>query len=182
MKKTLRYVLALCIILFLFLRNCGFQVGNLKIGKQDSSWEVKQQGDFESSTFNKDYYSKDKLICLNLWATWCGPCIEEMPALTGLKNEFSGQDIAFVSLSVEKDTALVSRFLSKKKFDFHDISTEDAAYREAIRNTVEGREPDAFIGSQILPLTYLIKNKKILKKIEGQVDPIVLRNYLNEYK
>ena len=47
---------------------------------------------------------KGKLIYLDLWATWCGPCLAEMPAYEKLKENFKDDDrIRFVSLSIDED-------------------------------------------------------------------------------
>ncbi len=46
---------------------------------------------------------KGKVIFLNLWATWCGPCRSEMPAIQELYNGINKEKIVFVMLSVDKD-------------------------------------------------------------------------------
>ena len=42
-----------------------------------------------------------KLILLNIWATWCGPCREEMPTLDALQDELGSDDFEVVALSIE---------------------------------------------------------------------------------
>lgn len=44
-----------------------------------------------------------KYVYIDLWATWCGPCKGEMPALAELEEEFEGKDITFVSISIDKN-------------------------------------------------------------------------------
>ena len=44
-----------------------------------------------------------KYVYIDLWATWCGPCKGEMPSLAELEKEFEGEDITFVSISVDKN-------------------------------------------------------------------------------
>ena len=44
---------------------------------------------------------KGKILYVEVWATWCGPCIKEMPALTQLIKDFKGQDIEFISISID---------------------------------------------------------------------------------
>lgn len=45
---------------------------------------------------------KGKVVLVNLWATWCAPCVTEMPTLARLQNEFKGADFAVVAVSVDR--------------------------------------------------------------------------------
>lgn len=45
---------------------------------------------------------RGKLVLLNLWATWCGPCREEMPTLDRLQAELGGSDFEVVALSIDR--------------------------------------------------------------------------------
>jgi len=44
---------------------------------------------------------RGKLLYIDVWATWCGPCIKEMPALKELVKEYAKKDIEFVSISID---------------------------------------------------------------------------------
>ncbi len=46
---------------------------------------------------------KGKVVLVDMWATWCGPCKEQIPHLKKLEEEVKGLDIAVVSISVDKD-------------------------------------------------------------------------------
>ncbi|WP_201980534.1 TlpA family protein disulfide reductase [Hymenobacter rubidus] len=43
---------------------------------------------------------RGKVVYLDFWGTWCGPCMKEMPASNELKQKFAGRDVAFVYISV----------------------------------------------------------------------------------
>ena len=59
--------------------------------------------------------SNDKIILLNFWATWCPPCIKEIPDLQKLKKEFgSAIEILFISVDSNFEEA-VPKFLKKNK-------------------------------------------------------------------
>jgi len=44
---------------------------------------------------------KGKFVYIDVWATWCGPCIAEIPALKDLEKEYHGKNIEFVSISID---------------------------------------------------------------------------------
>jgi len=59
---------------------------------------------------------KGKVVLLNLWATWCGPCRKEMPHLADLQKKFGGDDFEVVAVSVDRKGAEASgRFLVEAK-------------------------------------------------------------------
>ncbi len=86
-----------------------------------------------------------KTIFLNFWATWCRPCIEEMPSIARAKNEFQENDIIFLFASDEASKRIVS-FKEKNKFDLNFVK---------VTNLED-------LNIQVLPTTYIInKNGKI---------------------
>jgi thiol-disulfide isomerase/thioredoxin len=57
---------------------------------------------------------RGKLVLLNLWATWCGPCVEEMPALDRLQARLGGNDFTVLALATDRQgKPLVEPFLAK---------------------------------------------------------------------
>ena len=73
--------------------------------------ELKQPGgswiDFNYTDINgkpcklSDYLGK--VVVLDVWATWCPPCIKEQPALEELEKSFEGKDVVFISVSIDTD-------------------------------------------------------------------------------
>jgi thiol-disulfide isomerase/thioredoxin len=64
---------------------------------------------------------KGKVVFLNLWATWCGPCRSEMPSIEGLYNSIQDKDkIVFVMLSMDKpeNQGKVVKYIQDKAFSF----------------------------------------------------------------
>lgn len=45
---------------------------------------------------------KGKYVYMDIWATWCGPCIKEIPALKRVEKQFEGKNIQFISISVDE--------------------------------------------------------------------------------
>lgn len=52
---------------------------------------------------------KGRVVLLNLWATWCAPCVKEMPALDRLQKKLGGKDFEVVALSLDRGGAVQVR-------------------------------------------------------------------------
>ena len=64
-----------------------------------------------------DKLIKKKLILVNFWATWCPPCIKEIPDLLNLKKKFE-RDIEIIFVSVDANpTKVIPKFLKKNELD-----------------------------------------------------------------
>ena len=120
--------------------------------------------------FNADQF-KGKVIFLNLWATWCGPCRAEMPSIHKLFNKVKDERILFVMLSIDKDQAAqkVKAYVSKNKYTF-------PVYM-----------PSGYLTDQLnvpsIPTTFVIsKDGKIMMKEVGtkNYNTDKFRKFLNE--
>lgn len=69
--------------------------------------------DGEGKTLTMDAF-KGRWVLLNLWATWCTPCREEMPSLDRLQAEWGGEDFTVVAVSMDRNGAsLAKAFLAE---------------------------------------------------------------------
>ena len=57
---------------------------------------------------------KGQVVYIDLWATWCGPCVAETPYFETLKKEYAEKDVAFVSISMDSDSAKWARWVHDK--------------------------------------------------------------------
>jgi thiol-disulfide isomerase/thioredoxin len=75
--------------------------------------------DLKGNKVSFDQY-KDKVVFINLWATWCGPCKAEMPGIQRLSEKLKDKPVEFVMLSVDKESALpkVVSYLENNQFTF----------------------------------------------------------------
>jgi thiol-disulfide isomerase/thioredoxin len=63
-------------------------------------------------------FSGSKMTLVNLWATWCGPCREEMPALDRLHKKYKAQGFQVVGVDIDEAPEAVKRFLAKQKLAY----------------------------------------------------------------
>ena len=62
---------------------------------------------------------KGKVLLLNFWATWCGPCKEEMPSMDALYQLFKEKEFIFLTISVDyEDKKKVKEFIDKHRYSF----------------------------------------------------------------
>jgi thiol-disulfide isomerase/thioredoxin len=58
---------------------------------------------------------RGKIVVVNFWATWCGPCQEELPRLSGIAESYAGKPVEFVMISIDapKDRARIPSVLAR---------------------------------------------------------------------
>jgi len=61
---------------------------------------------------------RGKIILLDFWATWCGPCRRELPLLQSAYSEWKKQGIELLAISTDKDTAKVAPFIAENQYTF----------------------------------------------------------------
>lgn len=136
--------------------------------------------DFSAFTFQKPDGSKVKIgdykgkyVFIDIWSTWCHPCVAEMPFLKKIEHEMAGKDVAFISLNGDKNEADWLNFVKKRNL------TGDQLWMPG------GLATDIFfnqIGKTGIPRFVIIdKEGKIVnaKCVQRPSNPI-LKVYLNE--
>lgn len=74
---------------------------------------------------------KGKIVMVNFWATWCPPCIEEMPSMEKLSQKFKGDDFVLLAVNVEEDArSIVEKFLKKTPYSFPVLLDGDAKVQQ----------------------------------------------------
>ena len=84
-----------------------------RLALADYNWRLK-----DNEQHQIDFNSlKGKVIVLNFWATWCPPCVAEMPSLQKLYDHFETEDVVFLFVSNE-DVDRVEAFKAKNNYTF----------------------------------------------------------------
>jgi len=118
--------------------------------------------------------NSEKLRLINVWATWCGPCVTEFPDFITINRMYRGRDFEFISISADepskKEKAL--KFLQKQQAsntNYIFSSTDKYKLIEAIDPKWQGA----------LPYTILVEPKgKIVYAKQGAMDPTALKKLI----
>jgi peroxiredoxin len=102
---------------------------------------------------------KGKVVILDFWATWCGPCREEIPGLIGLQTKYEKKGLSVVGISLDGgDGAVVKTFVAKMGMNYTVLLGDDKVQQ-------------AFGGVDAIPVTVVIdRSGHIVKKFTGLVE------------
>lgn len=80
--------------------------------------------DMHGKTFTREGY-KGKITLINFWATWCPPCIEEIPSLNRLQAKMSDAQFELISINYAEDKKYIDEFSKKVKIEFPVLMDRD---------------------------------------------------------
>ena len=107
---------------------------------------------------------KGHVVVLNLWATWCGPCREEMPALDAFATQYAARGVLVVGLDEDdaKDRAEVQKVMAA--FHYPALMAADAS-------------TDDFHQPRVLPMTYVIDAQGTIRaRLWPATTPVTVAN------
>ncbi len=148
------------LILFLIISNLSHSYENNQLFFHN---QPKKVGEVKLKKFNDKekniFFNKKKLYLLNFWATWCAPCLKEIPELIELKKKYRDEvDVIFISVDANPKK-VIPKFLKKNKFeDILIYSDQSLEFSEKL-------------GVKVMPTTILINdNLEEISRVKGYVD------------
>ena len=119
------------------LRNAGLQPLDRRVPSEDFSLAI-----LDGSQRNLESF-QGNVVLLNFWASWCGPCVEEMPAMQTLYEDLQDDNFSIVAVNVQEGQGVVQNFVDQHGFTYPILM--DPTGQTARRYGVRG-----------LPTSYLI--------------------------
>ena len=152
--RLLLLAAALCMGTFLFActRNTEYKV----IGVGDRAPELRLQSIDGKTVSLADL--RGKVVLVHFWATWCPPCVEEIPTLERFYLQVLGTDIEVLAVSVDDSADALKTFLEKNKVHF-----------PVLRDP--GGKAAASYGTRKFPETYVVGRDGVVRyKVIGPMD------------
>ncbi len=101
---------------------------------------------------------KGQVVVLNFWATWCPPCIEEMPSLLDMQRRLKSKGVTVLAVSIDDDAGAYHKFLIDHGVDLLTVRDDKHA-------------SNALYGTFKFPESYIIdRNGVMRRKFIGAVD------------
>lgn len=98
---------------------------------------------------------KGKVVFINFWATWCQPCVKEMPTIQALKDAF--KDVVFLTVDIDGDFPKSNAYMEKKNYTLPVYAAPTAVPREYYYHTIPATD-------------ILNKNGEIVWRTDGGFD------------
>jgi len=121
----------------------------------------------------------DKVVVLNIWATWCGPCRQEMPELVKVSNDYKDRGVVVLGLATtynERDDQQHVKDYIKAQNVPYQIIWDDGTLAGPLVEAVQGRS--------VIPQSFVIsRDGRIVKHFEGfrqYSDPLSMRQAIEE--
>jgi thiol-disulfide isomerase/thioredoxin len=113
----------------------------------------------------------DKLLLVNLWATWCGPCVRELDALVEINRMYRGRKFEMVTISLDEPEQDEQAL---KVLREHKVAMKNLHYtgddRDALGSALDKEWPGP------VPYTVLIApGGKVLKRWSGTIEPLEVK-------
>ena len=138
----------IAIVIALAAAAAGLRTARQDAPAQQAALEKLLALEFADTTSTKRPLSqwKGKVLVMNFWATWCPPCLKEIPALSAMSTKYRDRGVQFVGVSIDTETN-VRDFQSRQQVSYPLVIASPSAVQltEALGNT-----------AQALPFTVIV--------------------------
>ena len=164
----LKIKLFLIFLMFSFIYSEEITLEQLEKIKEVTE-DVNKAPDFSLSSIRTNYADstyilskmKDKVILLNFWATWCGPCRLEIPDFNDLYNKYNKKGLEILAISISDTKEQLQNFLNAYKIDYPVLYGSQSELQKVLLD---------YGGIYSIPISILVApNNEILRVYPGAI-------------
>jgi len=101
---------------------------------------------------------RGRTVIVNFWATWCAPCVKEMPSLQRLRDRLAGDGLTVIAVNYQENAARIQPFLDRMRLDLTVVRDHDGSVRDAW-------------DVNVFPTTFVVNpNQRISLVAVGEID------------
>ncbi|MEO8614372.1 MAG: TlpA disulfide reductase family protein, partial [Luteolibacter sp.] len=95
-----------------------------------------------------------KVVLVDFWASWCGPCAQSFPVLNKLQSKYGAKGLVIIGIGVDEEAAKYKAFADKMKVSFSVV--HDSSHKAA-----------EFFGPSSMPSSYLVDRKGVIRYVHA---------------
>lgn len=174
MKKRLNILLGMAALLALLFSGCakdnadkpaesgsGSEAAGVSQSTDEPIFITFEGTDLEGNTVSSDIFSQSKLTMVNVWATYCNPCLNEMPSLGELASEYDGSEFQIIGIVSDvmegKDQSLAEELVEETGANYTHLLLNESIYYALLTDVTavpttffidgDGKVLDAVVGA-----------------------------------
>jgi len=134
------------------------------LGKPAPSVQLKL---LDGSNFQLEDHRDKDIVMMDFWATWCGPCVQELPILADVAKAYKDKGVVFRAVNLQEQPNKIQEFLKSKKLELT-VALDSA-----------GSTGSAY-GAQAIPMLVLIDKKGVVQSVHVGYNPTIKKTLQKE--
>jgi len=170
MKRIVTYFCSMAVVFLIFACDTGAEKSGavVRTASDNAMAHFALPSAVDGTIIDSDEF-KGRVRLINFFATWCPPCLEEIPNLIELEDRFSTEGFSVIGLSVDQGgSEKVKKFVNKMKINYPVLMADE-------------KISSAFGGVSGIPVSFLVaRDGTLLRRYLGYVDHAVLEKDIQE--
>jgi thiol-disulfide isomerase/thioredoxin len=155
MEKKASAIAAVLVLQLLICASCTIPTGGLEVGRQAPSFRLV---DLDGRQVTLDQF-RGRVVMLDFWATWCGPCRQSMPVLENLQKEFHG-NLSLLAINLRESPEEVRNYVKLRNI------------RSTVLLDLDGKVGQSY-RSDSIPMQVLVDQQGTIRHIQIGFAPAV---------
>lgn len=168
----MRVVIPLVFLLFVIagLPGCGDRgAGHSLLGQKAPPFSARM---LDGGSFDLAQHLDGKVVVLDFWATWCGPCVRALPIISEVAASFKDQGVEFYAVNLGDEPEAVQQFLAEHKLSVPVLLDRDSKIGELYK--AEAIPQTVIIGKDgVVQVVHVGFSANLQSELSGELDALV---------